>query len=390
MHRVYLDYNATTPVAPEVFEAMKPYLTGEFGNASSIHWYGQRAKAAVEQAREQVAGLIGARPREIVFTSGGTEADIFAVFGVVEAARGGTQHVITTSIEHHAVLNACKELERRGVEITYLPVGSDGIVDPEEVRRAVRPETVLISLMHANNEIGTVQPVEQVGRIAAECGARFHSDAVQSAGKLPLKVAEVGADMLSLSGHKIYGPQGVGALYVRRGTRVTPRLYGGRHERDRRAGTENVAGIVGLGKAAELAATALPEEVRHLAILRDRLEAGIRARIPQVSVNGDPQRRLPSTTSLQFDYVEGEAFVIAMDLKGVACSTGAACSSGSLEPSHVMAALGKTAEEARSAIRFSLGRFNTSEDVDCALEIIPGVVERLRSLSPRYKKPVSV
>ncbi len=388
MRRIYLDYNATTPLAGEVFEAMKPYLSGEFGNASSIHWYGQRAKAAVERARERVAGLIGARPNEIVFTSGGTEADNTAVFGVVEAAGGGKKYVnvISSSIEHHAVLNACKALERKGVEITYIPVGSDGVVDPEEVRRAIRPETVLISLMHANNEIGTIQPIEQIGRIAAECGARFHSDAVQSAGKLPLNVAELGADLLSLSGHKIYGPQGVGALYVRRGIRFAPRLYGGHHERDRRAGTENVAGIVGLGKAAELAAASLAEETQHLSMLRDRLEAGILSRIPQVSVNGDAQRRLPSTTNLQFDYVEGEAFVIAMDLKGIACSTGAACSSGTLEASHVMAALGKTSDQARSAIRFSLGRFNTTDDIDSTLEIIPGVVERLRSLSPRYKK----
>ena len=390
MRRIYLDNNATTPLDPEVFEAMKPYLASDYGNASSIHWFGQNVKAAVETAREQVAQLLGARAREIVLTSGGTEADNLAIFGILGAARQKEKHIITSSIEHHAVMNAGKAIEQQGVEVTYLRVGSKGIVDPDDVGRAIRPETVLISIMHANNEIGTIQPVPEIARIAAEHDIYFHTDAVQSAGKIPLNVEELGVDLLSLSAHKIHGPQGVGALYVRRGTPLRPLLYGGHHERDRRAGTENVAGAVGFGKAAEMAANPAAGEIEGVARLRDQLESGILANVPQVRINGDPQRRLPSTSNLEFSYVEGEGFVIAMDLKGVACSTGAACSSGSLEPSHVMSAIRKTADQARSSIRFSLSRFNTMEDIQHTLEILPGVVEHLRSLSPRYKKPVAV
>ena len=390
MRRIYLDNNATTPLDPEVFEAMKPYLASDYGNASSIHWFGQNVKAAVETAREQVARLLGARAREIVLTSGGTEADNLAIFGILGAARQKEKHIITSSIEHHAVMNAGKAIEQQGVEVTYLRVGSEGIVDPDDVGRAIRPETVLISIMHANNEIGTIQPVPEIARIAAEHDIYFHTDAVQSAGKIPLNVEELGVDLLSLSAHKIHGPQGVGALYVRRGTPLRPLLYGGHHERDRRAGTENVAGAVGFGKAAEMAANPAAGEIEGVARLRDQLESGILANVPQVRINGDPQRRLPSTSNLEFSYVEGEGFVIAMDLKGVACSTGAACSSGSLEPSHVMSAIRKTADQARSSIRFSLSRFNTMEDIQHTLEILPGVVEHLRSLSPRYKKPVAV
>ncbi len=390
MRRIYLDNNATTPLAPEVFEAMKPYLASDYGNASSIHWFGQNVKAAVEASREQVARLLGARAREIVFTSGGTEADNLAIFGILGAVRQKEKHIITSSIEHHAVLNAAKAVEQQGVEVTYLRVGSEGIVDPDDVTRAIRPETVLISIMHANNEIGTIQPVPEIARIAAEHDIYFHTDAVQSAGKIPLNVEELVVDLLSLSAHKIHGPQGVGALYVRRGTPLRPLLYGGHHERDRRAGTENVAGAVGFGKAAEMAANPAAGEIERVARLRDQLESSILANVPQVRINGDPQRRLPSTSNLEFSYVEGEGFVIAMDLKGVACSTGAACSSGSLEPSHVMSAIRKTADQARSSIRFSLSRFNTMEDIQHTLEILPDVVERLRSLSPRYKKPVAV
>ena len=390
MRRIYLDNNATTPLDPEVFEAMKPYLASDYGNASSIHWFGQNVKAAVETAREQVAQLLGARAREIVLTSGGTEADNLAIFGILGAARQKEKHIITSSIEHHAVMNAGNAIEQQGVEVTYLRVGSEGIVDPDDVGRAIRPETVLISIMHANNEIGTIQPVPEIARIAAEHDIYFHTDAVQSAGKIPLNVEELGVDLLSLSAHKIHGPQGVGALYVRRGTPLRPLLYGGHHERDRRAGTENVAGAVGFGKAAEMAANPAAGEIEGVARLRDQLESGILANVPQVRINGDPQRRLPSTSNLEFSYVEGEGFVIAMDLKGVACSTGAACSSGSLEPSHVMSAIRKTADQARSSIRFSLSRFNTMEDIQHTLEILPGVVEHLRSLSPRYKKPVAV
>jgi cysteine desulfurase len=384
VRRVYLDNNATTPLAPEVFEAMKPYLLEDFGNASSIHWYGQRAKNAVEKARQQVAKLLNARPSEVVFTSGGTESDNASIFGIIQAARPAAPHIITTGIEHHAVLNTAQALEKRGVSVTYVGVGASGVIDPEEVKRAIRPETVLISIMHANNEIGTIQPLEEIGAIAREHDIYFHTDAVQAVGKIPVDVEKLGVDLLSLSAHKFNGPKGVGATYIRKGTILKPLLYGGHHERDRRPGTENVPGIVGLGMAAELALTYLEEAVQRVAGLRDRLERGILERVPRVTVNGDPGRRLPTTSNLCFDYVEGEGFVIAMDLRGIACSTGAACSSGSVEPSHVLSAIGRTPEQARSSIRLSLGRYNTAEDIDATLETLPAVVERLRSVSPRW------
>jgi len=386
MKRVYLDNNATTPLAPEVFEAMRPYWLEDYGNASSIHWFGQRAKAAMERAREQVARLLEARASEIAFTSGGTESDNAAIFGIVEAARGERKHVVTTTIEHHAVLNTVQALEKRGVSVTYVRVGASGVVDPQDVASALRPETVLISVMHANNELGTIQPLEEIGRIARERDIYFHTDAVQTVGKLPVDVDKLGVDLLALSAHKLYGPKGVGALYVRRGTILRPLMHGGHHERDRRPGTENVAGIVGLGAAAELALAHLPEEADRVAALRDRLEAGTLERVPRVAVNGDRGRRLPTTTNLAFDYIEGEGFVIAMDLRGIACSTGAACSSGSLEPSHVLSAIGLKPEQARASIRFSLGRFNTAEDIAATLDILPAVVEQLRSVSPHYRR----
>jgi cysteine desulfurase len=389
MHRVYLDNNATTPLAPEVFEAMRPYWLEDYGNASSIHWFGQRAKAAVEKAREQVARLLHARASEIVFTSGGTESDNAAIVGIVEAARGERKHVVTTAIEHHAVFNTAQALEKRGVSVTYVRVGASGVVDPQDVASALRPETVLISVMHANNELGTIQPLEEIGRIARERDIYFHTDAVQTVGKVPVDVDKLGVDLLALSAHKLYGPKGVGALYVRRGTILRPLMHGGHHERDRRPGTENVAGIVGLGAAGELALHHLPEEADRVAALRDRLEAGILERVPLVVVNGDRARRLPTTTNLAFDYIEGEGFVIAMDLRGIACSTGAACSSGSLEPSHVLSAIGLKPEQARASIRFSLGRFNTAEDIDTTLELLPAVVEQLRSVSPHYRSAVT-
>jgi len=386
MRRVYLDNNATTPLAPEVFEAMRPYYLEDYGNASSIHWYGQRAKAAMETAREQVARLINCRPSEVVFTSGGTEADNAALVGMVEAARAESKHVVTTAIEHHAVLHTAKALEKRGVSVTYVRVGPSGVVDPADVERAIRPETVLISVMHANNELGTIQPLEEIGRLARERDIYFHTDAVQSVGKIPVDVEKLGVDLLSLSAHKLYGPKGVGTLFVRKGTILRPLLYGGHHERDRRPGTENVPGIVGLGKAAELAREHLAEDTTRMSALRDHLEASILRDVPLVTVNGDPKRRLPNTTSIAFDFIEGEGFVIAMDLRGIACSTGAACSSGSLEPSHVLAAMGKTPEQARSSIRFSPGRFTTAEDVDQTLEVVPAVAEQLRAVSPHYRK----
>ena len=386
MKRVYLDNNATTQLAPEIFEAMRPYWLEDYGNASSIHWFGQHAKAAVEKARDQVARLLNARSSELVFTSGGTEADNAALFGIVEAARGDHKHVVTTAIEHHAVLYMAKALERHGISVSYVRVGPSGVVDPEDIKNALRQETVLISVMHANNELGTIQPLEEIGEIARERDIYFHTDAVQSVGKIPVDVGKLGVDLLALSAHKLHGPKGVGALYIRKGTILRPLMHGGHHERDRRPGTENVTGIVGLGAAAERALAHLPEELDRVALLRDRLEAGILERVPLVAVNGDRTRRTPNTTNLTFDYVEGEGFVIAMDLRGIACSTGAACSSGSLEPSHVLSAIGLRPQQSRGSIRFSLGRYNTAEEIETTLEILPAVVEQLRSVSPHYRK----
>lgn len=381
---VYLDYNATTPVDARVLEAMLPYFGEAFGNASSIHSAGQHARAAVDRARESVAALLGASPAEIVFTSGGTEADNLALLGCAAAIQPATKkHVITTAIEHHAVLNACQELERRGVEVTYVRADADGIVDPDAIRRALKPGTVLISLMHANNEIGTIQPVEEIGRIAAEADIYFHSDAVQSAGKLPIDVNRLGVDLLSISAHKIYGPKGVGALYVRPGTPLEPLLFGGHHERDRRPGTENVSGIVGLGKAAELARIHLHEDSARLSALRDRLEDALLEAIPNTCVNGNRQRRVSNTVNVTFPGAGGEALLIALDLEGIACSTGAACSSGSVEPSHVLTAIGLSDDEARSTLRFSLGRNTKPEEIETAIRVIPRAVGRIRALSPR-------
>jgi cysteine desulfurase len=380
--RVYLDYNATTPVDSAVLDAMMPYFAERYGNASSIHSAGQQARGAVDHARESVAALIGAKPAEIVFTSGGTEADNLAIFGAVAASPRQRKHVITTAIEHHAVLNACQALEKQGVEVTYVAVNQHGVVDREEIRRALRPETILISVMHANNELGTVQPIEEIGRIAAEADICFHCDAVQSAGKLPLDVNRCNVDLLSLSAHKIYGPKGVGALYVRSGTPLEPQFHGGHHERDRRPGTENVAGIVGLGKAAQLARQRLAEDAERIGALRARLEESVLGRVSAAHVNGDTNRRVPNTTNLTIPGAGGEALLIALDLQGVACSTGAACSSGAVEPSHVLLAIGLSQDEARSSLRFSLGRLTTAEEIDYALSVIPGVVERLRALSP--------
>jgi cysteine desulfurase len=381
--RVYLDYNATTPVDRSVLAAMMPYFAEKFGNASSIHSSGQGARDAVDAARESVAALVGAKPSEIVFTSGGTEADNLAIFGTAAASRKSRKHVLTTSIEHHAVLHACQELERQGVEVTYVPVNGQGIVDPDEIRRALRPETILITVMHTNNELGTIQPIAEIGRIAAEADVLFHSDAVQSAGKLPLDVTRLGVDLLSLSAHKIYGPKGVGVLYVRSDTPLEPQFRGGHHERDRRPGTENVPGIVGLGKAAELARTQLTEDAHTIGALRDHLEEALLEQLPAIRVNGNRGGRVPNTTNLLFSCTGGEALVIALDLHGIACSTGAACSSGAVEPSHVLTAIGLSRDEARSSLRFSLGRPTTGKEIDRALGIIPAVVERLRALSPR-------
>jgi len=383
MHRVYFDNNATTPLLPEVFEAMRPYFFEKFGNASSIHQQGQQARSAVEHAREQVAELLNCRPAEIVFTSGGTEGDNLALFGL---ARPG-DHIITSAIEHHAVLNSCHRLEEMGCNVTYLPVDGRGLVDPDDVRRALRPETKLISIMSANNETGVLQAVNEIGKIAAEADVYFHTDAVQAAGKIPVDVKETGCDLLTISAHKFHGPQGTGALFVRKGTLPQPLFYGGRHERSRRAGTENLAGIVGLGKAAEIALAGFADgSVAQLTALRDRLENTVLESIEQVAVNGGGAPRTPNTSNISFDCIEGEAMVIALDLKGLSVSTGAACSSGAIEPSHVLTAMGLSADRARGSIRFSLGKQNTAEDVEFALELIPQVLNRLREISPVYKK----
>jgi cysteine desulfurase len=382
MRRVYLDNNATTPVLPEVFEAMRPYFSEQFGNASSIHHHGQQTRAAVERARESLAALLGCRPAEIVFTCGGTEGDNLAIFGLV----GPGDHVVTSTVEHHAVVNTARHLEEKGIAVTYVPVDGRGVVDPADVRRALRANTKLVTIMMANNETGVLQPVKEIGEISAERDVYFHTDAVQAASKVPIRVKEIGCDLLSISGHKFHAPQGVGALYVRKGTTLEPRFFGGSHERSRRAGTENVPGIVGLGKAAELAIERLENgEDRELARLRDRLESRILDQVEDAGVNGGGARRVPNTASLYFDHIEGEALVITLDLKGLAVSTGAACSSGAIEPSHVLTAMGLRPDRARSSIRFSLGQQNTAEDVERAIELVPSAVARLRELSPVYQ-----
>jgi cysteine desulfurase len=368
-------------VAEDVLAAMLPCFRETYGNASSIHHFGQSARTLVERARQQVAALLHCRPREILFTSGGTEGDNIAILGSVRASTRSRKHVITTTIEHPAVLNTCQALEKQGVYVTYVQVGSEGVVSPDDVRAALCPETILITIMQANNELGTIQPVAELARIAREAGVTFHTDGVQGTGKIPTNVADLGVDFLSLSGHKIYGPKGVGALYFRKGVEFEPVHFGGSHERGLRPGTENVPGIVGLGMAAELAARNVESEGKRLSELRDRLERGILERVEQAGVNGRSPR-VPNTSSIHFDHVEGEALLIALDLRGFAVSSGAACSSGAVRPSHVLTAVGLSAERAKSTLRFSLGKQNTPEQVDALLEAIPEVVGRLRSLSP--------
>jgi cysteine desulfurase len=386
MRRVYLDNNATTPVLPEVFEAMRPYFTEHFGNASSIHHHGQETRAAVERARESVAALLGCKASEVVFTSGGTEGDNLAISGLTQHG----DHVISSTIEHHAVLNSCKRLQETGCEVTYVPVDGNGLVDPEDVRRALRPNTKLITIMMANNETGVLQPVEEIGKIAAEADVYFHTDAVQAAGKVPIDVKLLGCDLLSISGHKLHGPQGVGALYVRKGTILQPMFYGGSHERSRRAGTENVPGIIGLGMAARLAREGLERgDLARMAEMRDSIEQKILSEVEATGVNGEGAPRVPNTTNIHFDYIEGESLVIALDLKGLAVSTGAACSSGAIEPSHVLTAMGLPSEVARASLRFSLGKQNTPEDVTFALDLVPRTVAGLRELSPVYNRTVN-
>jgi len=383
MRRIYMDANATTPLLPEVLEATQPFFIESFGNASSIHQHGQHARAAVERAREQVAALLHCRAAEIVFTSGGTESDNTAIFGILRAG----DHMITSAIEHHAVLHTAEKARGRGVEVTFLPVSAGGVVDPMDVYRAMKPNTKLISVMMANNETGVMQPVEHIGRIAAEAEVCFHTDAVQAAGKIVIDVTRIGCHLLSLSGHKLHAPQGTGILYVRRGTRFEPLIFGGAHERQRRAGTENVAGIVGLGKAAEMALSGLTDGTEErICAMRDRLESELLGRVEDCGVNGAGQPRVPNTTNLYFDHVEGEGLVIALDLKGLAVSGGSACSSGSTEPSHVLKAMGLPLARSRASLRFSMSRLNCDADVDAALELVPAAVARLRELSPIWQK----
>ena len=387
--RIYLDNSATTPIDPKVVEAMFPFLTEKFGNASSIHFYGQEARAAVDKARHQVAEIINARPNEIVFTSGGTEANNLAIRGLLEANEKYGKHIITSAIEHSAVKEVCEDLEKRGFEVTYLPVYEDGIIKIEDIKSAIREDTVLISIMTANNEIGTIQPVEEIGKLVrAERGKGrkiwFHTDAVQAIGKIEVNVEEISCDLLSISAHKLYAPKGVGALYVRRGVRLHSQSIGGHQERERRGGTESVPHIVAFGKACELAKRNLKESAQNLQNLRDKFENGVAERISDVEFNGNRETRLPHISNVSFRSIEGEGLLINLDLQGVAVSTGSACSSGSLEPSPVIRALGRDDELARGAIRFSFGKDNTTEDVEYVLEVLPRAVENLRRLSPAY------
>ncbi len=380
--RIYFDHNATTPVDQAVTDAVCHAITQDFGNPSSVHFFGQRAKSIVDDARSQVAETLGAMPTDVVFTSGGTESDNLAIRGAadVQAARG-RRHLVTLGIEHEAVLHTLRSLDRQGWRTTIVKVDASGVVDPERLREAVGDQTALVSIMHANNEIGTIQPITELAEIAHECGALCHTDAVQTVGKIPLRVTELGVDLLSLSGHKLNGPKGIGALWVKRGVRVRPQSTGGRHERGRRAGTENVPGIVGLGMACQRAASKLETEAPRLAALRDRLEQGILASVPRTAVNGAASLRIPNTTNISFDGVEAESLLIALDLEGVAVSTGSACSSGTLEPSHVLRAMGLSPHRAQNSIRFSLGAGNTADQVDRVIELLPRVVDKLRTLT---------
>ena len=385
MRRIYLDYTATTPTHPEVVKAMLPYFTDAFGNASTIYSYGQEAKGAIEEARDKVADLIGAQSEEIVFTSGGTEADNFALEGVAFAKESKGNHIITSSVEHHAVIETCKFLERRGFRVTYLPVDEYGLVAPDDVKRAITDKTILISVMQANNEVGTIEPIAEIGRIAKEAGIYFHTDAVQTVGHIPVDVNGLGVDLLSISAHKLYGPKGVGALYIRKGTKLIPFMHGGEQERRRRASTENVPGIVGFGKAIELAQQEMTEETERLTYLRDQLIKGLLERIDHIRLNGHPIKRLPNNVNISVDYVEGESMLLNLDLEGICASTGSACSSSSLEPSHVLVALGLSPELAHGSLRFSLGKWTTEEEIGQVLEVLPKIVAKLRTMSPLLK-----
>ena len=386
MKRIYLDYNATTPIHPEVLEAMLPYYGDSFGNPSTIYFFGQEAKRATEEAREKVANLLGTNPEEIVFTSGGTEADNFALKGVGFALEKKGRHIITSAIEHHAILSTCQYLEKRAFKVTYLPVDRYGWLDPEKVENAITNETILISIVHANNEVGTMEPIPEIGKIAQRRGIYFHTDAVQTVGKVPVKVVKLRVDLLALSAHKFYGPKGIGALYVRSGTHIHPLIHGGHQESVRRAGTENVPGIVGLGRAAEIASREMEGEAKRIGNLRNKLEKEIKENIPHVYMNGHPSKRSPNTLNVSFEFVEGESLLLNLDLKGIAVSTGSACTAGSVEPSHVLQAMGVPPQLAQGSLRFSLGRNNKEEDIDRTVKTLEEIVGRLRELSPLYQQ----
>ncbi len=386
MKRIYLDYAATTPTHPEVIKAMLPYFTEAFGNPSAIHSYGQEAKAAVEEARSKVANLIGAQIEEIVFTSGGTEADNFAIKGTAFAHERKGNHIITSSIEHHAVLETCKFLGQRGFSVTCLPVDEHGLVNPDDIKEAITDKTILISVMHANNEVGTIEPIAAIGKVAQKAGVYFHTDAVQTVGHIPVKVDELGVDLLSLSAHKLYGPKGVGALYIRKGTKLVNFMHGGGQEKGRRASTENVPGIVGLGKATEICTQELDQEAERLSALRDKLIASLLERIDGVHLNGHPTMRLPNNVNISIDFVEGESMLLNLDLAGICVSTGSACSSSSLEPSHVLMATGCSPERAHGSLRFTLGKWTTEHETERVLEVLPKIVDKLRAISPLLKK----
>lgn len=386
MKKVYLDYAATTPADPQVMAAMEPYYFEKFGNASSLHAYGQEAKKALEDSRQTLADFIGAKPEEIVFTSGGTESDNFALLGAAYASEKKGNHIITSAIEHHAIIEPAKFLEKKGFKVTYLGVDKDGLVSGEDLKKAITDKTILISVMHANNEIGTLQPVEQLGKIAKEKGIYFHTDAVQTVGHIPIKVDQLNVDLLSLSAHKFYGPKGVGALYIRKGTRLETFLRGGDQERGRRASTHNITGIVGLAKAIELCREKMESEIKFQSALRDRLIKEIPLKVPEVRLNGHPQNRLPNNVNFSIKYIEGESMLLSLDMLGIACSTGSACTSSSLEPSHVLLAIGLDHATAHGSLRITLGRFTRESDIDYFLEKLPPVVQKLRAMSPLYER----
>jgi cysteine desulfurase len=385
MRRIYLDYAATTPTHPEVVKAMLPYFTEAFGNPSSIYSCGQQAKGAIEESRTKIADLIGARDEEIVFTSGGTEADNFAIKGVASSRDTRGNHIITSPIEHHAVIETCKFLGRRGFSITHLPVDEYGLVDPDDIKKAITDKTILISVMHANNEIGTIEPIAEIGKIAREAGIYFHTDAVQTVGHIPINVDELGVDLLSISAHKLYGPKGVGALYIRKGTKLVSLVHGGEQERGRRAGTYNAPGIIGFGRAVELAQQEMNQEAERLTPLRDKLINGLLERIDHTRLNGHPQKRLPNNVNISVDFVEGESMCLGLDLAGICASTGSACASSTLEPSHVLLVTGLSPERAYGSLRFTLGKWTTEEEIDQVLEVLPPLVAKLRAMSPLLK-----